>query len=53
MKGLDQGDVAGAIDKLKSFINEVLALRGRMIPADEADALIAQAEAILSAAWPR
>jgi hypothetical protein len=43
---LDSGDTAGACDKLASFIDQVKAQRGEKIDADDADELIAEAEAV-------
>jgi Glycine rich protein len=46
-KNLDNGNTAGACDKLASFISQVKALRNKkIIPASAADDLIAQAEAV-------
>jgi hypothetical protein len=44
---LEQGNTAAAEGQLTAFINEVSAQRGKKIPAAEADALIAQAQAII------
>ncbi len=43
---LDADDIAGACDKLASFIAEVQAQSGKKIDADDADDLIADAEAV-------
>ena len=43
---LDAGDTAGACQKLGAFINEVGAQRGKKIDSDDADELIAEAEAV-------
>jgi hypothetical protein len=43
------GDVAAACTMLTDFVNEVRAQRGKKIPAATADALIADARAIMSA----
>ena len=43
---LDADDTAGACDKLASFIAEVSAQSGKKIDAEDADDLIADAEAV-------
>jgi hypothetical protein len=48
MKNLDQGDTAGAVDKLASFIAKVNAQSGKKIPAEQAAELAAQAQAIIA-----
>jgi hypothetical protein len=45
-KNLDVDDIAGACDKLASFIAHVSAQSGKKIDADDADDLIADAEAV-------
>jgi subtilisin-like proprotein convertase family protein len=45
-KNLDADDIAGACDKLASFIAEVSAQSGKKIDAENADDLIADAEAV-------
>jgi hypothetical protein len=46
-KNLNGGDVAGACDKLASYIAQVQALRNKkIVPAATADHLIAQAQAV-------
>ena len=45
-RNLDAGDLAGACDKLASFIDQVQAQSGKKIDADDADDLIADAEAV-------
>lgn len=49
IKNLEKGNVAGASGKLRAFINQVRAQRGKKIDAADADALIAAAKAILAA----
>jgi hypothetical protein len=45
-RSLDADDLAGACDKLASFINQVQAQSGKKIDADDAEGLIDQAEAV-------
>ena len=48
ISNLDDGDVAGTIDKLLSFINHVEAQRGKKITNAQADVLVAYAQNILA-----
>jgi hypothetical protein len=45
---LESGNVGAAVNRIQAFINQVNALRGKKLTDEEADALIAQAEAILA-----
>ncbi len=49
IKALDKDDVADAIQKINDFINQVMAQSGKKISVEDADALIALANAILAA----
>ncbi len=51
-KDLGKGDVAGALDKLQSFIDEATAQKGKKIAPAVADALITQAQLIIAALSP-
>ena len=48
-KDLGKGDVAGALEKLQSFVDEVTAQKGKKIDPAAADALLAQAQLIIAA----
>jgi Glycine rich protein len=45
-KNFDNGDLAGACDKLAAFIAQVTAQRGKKIPEADADELIEQVQAV-------
>lgn len=47
LDALAAGDTATACESLRAFVNEVRAQRGKKIPAADADALIAEVEAIM------
>jgi hypothetical protein len=48
LESYQDGNLAAAINKLQAFINQVEAKRGNGISEEDADALIAAAEAIIS-----
>jgi hypothetical protein len=52
LKSLENGQCDTAINQLEAFINQVEALRGKKLTEEEADALIAAAEAIISMIGP-
>lgn len=49
LRALARDNTNAAIGMIGAFVNQVTALRGRQIPEVEADAWIAEAEAILAA----
>jgi len=51
-KSLENGQCGTAINQLEAFINQVEALRGKKLTEEEADALIAAAEAIIAMIGP-
>ena len=46
-RSLDDGDTAGALDKLMSAQNQIAAQGGKKIPAAAADQLIADIQAVI------
>jgi len=48
LSSLERGNVGAAVNRIQAFINQVDAQRGKKLTDEQADALIAEAEAILA-----